>query len=207
MTCSDGPSGSVLDVCRTLALQGGEPVAHSLHPLRRVTDPVDDLAHNPQRLAAAERVRRIPGELLVGDVGVVLELALWLDDVDTAATLAGSELGAPDRGVEGRGEVDVVHHPAGLEVRLAAGNQQVAHRQVCLAAVQVQPGLVDLERHGLTRRAHGVDISHRAVGMSGCESAWLVLNGGPDSGGAGLREAVHGCHRMLPALYTTWRPE
>src|SRR4051812_44979603 len=122
MTCPDGSTGSVLDVCGTLTLQDGEPVPHSLHPLRRVTDPVGDLAHDPQRLAAAERVRRVPGELLVGDVGVVLELALRLDHVDTPATLAGSKLGAPDRGVKGRGEVDVVHHPAGLEVRLAAGN-------------------------------------------------------------------------------------
>lgn len=66
-----------------------------------MTDPVDELAYHAQRLAGAEGLRRIPGEPLVRDVGVVLELACRLDDVDTPAALTRSELGTPGRGVEG----------------------------------------------------------------------------------------------------------
>ena len=51
------------------------------------------LAHDPQRLAAAERPGRVPGELLVGDVGVVLEPTRRLDQVDPPAALPDGELG------------------------------------------------------------------------------------------------------------------
>ena len=73
-----------------------------------MTGPASKLAHDAQRLAAAERLRRIPGEPLVGDIGVVFESAGRIDDVDPPAALTRSELGAPNRGVECRGEVDVV---------------------------------------------------------------------------------------------------
>src|SRR5688500_1083704 len=107
-----------------------------------MTHPVDELTNDPQRFATAEGLRWIPGELLVGQVRVVLERAGWLNDVDAPATLADSEFGAPDRGVESCGEVDVVHHPAGFEVRFSSRDQQVAHREVGLRTVQVCPHLV-----------------------------------------------------------------
>src|ERR671937_2015942 len=101
-----------------------------------MTDPVDKLANDAQRLAATEGLRRIPRELLVGHVRVVLELPGWLDDVDAPAALTAGELGAPDRGVESCAEVDVVHHSASLEVRFAPRDQQIADREVCLRTVQ-----------------------------------------------------------------------
>ena len=67
---------------------------------RAMTDPVDKLANNAQRLAASEGLRWIPRELLVGQVRVVLELPGWLDDIDASAALTAGELGAPDRSVE-----------------------------------------------------------------------------------------------------------
>jgi hypothetical protein len=96
----------------------------------------------------------LPGSFLSVTLGSSSNLTRRFDDVDVAAAVARSELGAPDRGVEGRGEVDVVHHAAGLEVRLAARHQQIAEGEVRLRAVQVDTRLEDLERHRLARRAH-----------------------------------------------------
>src|SRR6476646_10694385 len=98
-------------------MQRIECVSHGLELLGRMTDPVDELLNNAERLAATEGLRWIPREPLVGQVRVVLVLPGRLDDVDAPAALAGGELGAPDRGVESGAEVDVVHHAAGLEVR------------------------------------------------------------------------------------------
>src|SRR4051812_13936419 len=106
-----------------LPLQGFESVAHGANLLGRVADPVEELADNAQWLATAEGLRRIPGELLVGQVGVVLELAARFDDVYAPAPLTGSEFGAPHSGVEGRREVDVRHDPVVLEVRGATGHE------------------------------------------------------------------------------------
>src|SRR5262245_8024312 len=117
-----------------------------------MTDPLDKLADDPQRLAATERLRRITGELLVGQVWVVLERPGWLDHEDPAATLTAGELGSPDGRVERCGEVDVVHDSAGLEVRFAPRNEQIADGEVCLRAVQIHARRVHLERHRLMQR-------------------------------------------------------
>src|SRR4029450_1546938 len=93
-----------------------------------------------------------------------LEPALGLDEVDTPAALTRSELGTPGRGVEGRSEVDVVHHPALLEVRLAAGPQHFADSAIRLRAVQVDTGSVHLEGHWLLRHAHASTV---AVALGG----------------------------------------
>jgi hypothetical protein len=69
-----------------------------------VTDPADKLAYNTQRLAAAERPRRIAGKLLVGEIWVVFELACRLDHVDSPPAFTRGQLGRPGRGVECRGE-------------------------------------------------------------------------------------------------------
>ena len=49
-----GAARSVLDLRQTLPPQCIEPVAHGLQLLGWVTDPVDQLAHNPQGLAGTE---------------------------------------------------------------------------------------------------------------------------------------------------------
>ena len=95
-----------------------------------------------------------PGNFLSVTLGVVLEVAHRLDDVDAPTALTGRELGAPDRGVESCAEVDVVHHSAGLKVRLLPGHQQLAYREVCLCSVEVHARLVHLERHRLTQGGH-----------------------------------------------------
>src|SRR5215210_1714785 len=161
---------SVLDMSRSLLLQGIEAGPHRLELLGRVTDPVEELTNDAQRFAAAERLRWIPGEPLVGEVGVVLELPQRLDDVDAPTTLTGGELGAPDRGVERCGEVDVVHQAARLEVRFAPGHQQLADRKVCLRAMQVHARLVHLEGHRLPHAAHTAMLlsgAARADGLDG----------------------------------------
>src|SRR5580765_6778953 len=135
-----------------------------------MTDPVEELANDAQRLAAAKGLRWIPGELLVGDIGVVLELAHRLDDVDASPALTGGELGAPDRGVESCAEVDVVHHSAGLKVRLLPGHQQLAYREVCLCSVEVHARLVHLERHRLTQGAHPAMLATGS--SSGCQQRY-----------------------------------
>ena len=129
----------VLDLCLSVPLQVSKCGSHGLELLGRMTDPVNELANDAHRLAAAEGLRRIPRKLLVGQVRVVLELSGGLDDVDAPAALTAGELGAPDRGVERCCEVDVVHDPARFEVRFAPRNQQIAHREVGLRAVQDTP--------------------------------------------------------------------
>ena len=97
-----GAGGSVLD------LPGSDPLHASTHARQlfgRMPDPVDKLTDNAQWLAAAKRLCRIPGELLVGDIGVVFELACRLDEVDPPGAFTSGEFGSPGRGVERGGEV------------------------------------------------------------------------------------------------------
>ena len=68
--------------------------------------PFGDLADDPERVAGTVGTGRVAGEALVGEVGVVLEGAGRLDDVDPLAPLPLRQLAAPDRGVERGGEVD-----------------------------------------------------------------------------------------------------
>ena len=89
-----GPPTSVLDLSRSRLLHGIESGPHCRELLGRVSDPVEELRDDAQRFAAAEGLRRIPGELLVRDIGVVLEIPQRLDDVDAPSVLTGGELGA-----------------------------------------------------------------------------------------------------------------
>src|SRR6476620_7427470 len=89
----------VLDLRRSVPLQRIECSSHGLELLGRMTDPVDKLANDAQRLAATEGLRWISWEPLVSQVRVVLERPGWLDDVDVPAALSDGELGPPDGGV------------------------------------------------------------------------------------------------------------
>src|SRR3954452_17086251 len=102
-----------------------------------MTGPIVKLANVTQGLTATEGLGWIPRELLVGQVRVVLEVPGGLDDVDAPAVLAVGEFGAPDRGVERCGEVDVVHDSARFEVRFPPRHQQTTYRDVRLRAVQI----------------------------------------------------------------------
>jgi hypothetical protein len=86
-----------------LAAQLGQPVTHRPDLLGGVPEPVVELADDPDRLARAERPGGVAGQLLVGDVGIVLDLAERLDDVDPRSAVARCHLGAPGRGVQGLG--------------------------------------------------------------------------------------------------------
>src|SRR6185437_4794751 len=149
---------------------------HGLQLLRRMTDPVEELTNDTQGLAAAEGQGWIPRKLLVGQVRVVLEDPGGLDDVDAPAAFAARELGAPDRCVERSGEVDVVHHAARLEVRFAPRDKQIAHREVCLRAVEIHALLVRLEWHGLARGVHAAMLA---------PSEGRLRDAGPRSSGYG----------------------
>ena len=99
-------------------LQRRQAVPDRLQLLGRMANPVGELTDDPERHAAAERLRRVPGGPLVGDVGVVLELTRGLDQVDAPTPLTLGTLSAPRRGVQRRGELALAHRAAGLEVRL-----------------------------------------------------------------------------------------
>jgi hypothetical protein len=86
-------------------------------------DPVDKLTDNTQWLLATKRLCRIPRVFLVGEIGVVFELACRFDNVDSPGAFTRGKLGSPGRGVERGGEVDVVHHPALFEVGFATGDE------------------------------------------------------------------------------------
>jgi hypothetical protein len=55
---------------------------------------------------------------------------LEVNDVDATAAFTGRQLGAPGRGVERLGHVDVVHDPPRLEVRQVAGYQVITDGEV-----------------------------------------------------------------------------
>ena len=88
------------------------------------------LADDAQRMAGAVGLRGVAGEPLVGHVRVVLEGTQGLHDVDVSPLLApgqrSRQLRSPGGCVHERGEVDVVRHPALLEVGAVAGNQLIA---------------------------------------------------------------------------------
>ncbi len=98
---------SVLDRLDAQPLEMRQVVLHGLELLGRVSLPIGDFADDPERIAGAVRLRRIARELLVGQVGIVLERAGRLDDVDPPSPLARRQLGAPDGGIQGGGQVDI----------------------------------------------------------------------------------------------------
>ena len=91
--------------------------------------PVLQFAEDAERVAAAVGPRRVAGEALVGQVGVVFEGTCGFYDVDAAGTVAAGEFRGPRGCVQGRGEVDVVGDSAVFEVGVAAGVQEVAGQQ------------------------------------------------------------------------------
>ena len=130
--------------------------------------PVLQLADDAQRMAGAVGLGEVAGEPLVGHVRVVLERTQGLHDVDVSPFPApgerGRQLRSPGGGLDERGEVDVVGHPARLEVGAVAGHQLVADRERGLRPVVERPldvlaalvghGHVGIRDHSLIFRSH-----------------------------------------------------
>ena len=112
----------------------------------------------------------MPGNRLFGHVRVVLEGAQRLHDVDVSPLAApgqrGRQLRSPGGRVDERGEVDVVRHPALLEVGAVAGHQLVADRERGLRPVEEGPldvlavlvGHGDVGAAGLARPGHTLTV-------------------------------------------------
>lgn len=96
----------LVDSLNALRLQSREIVLHLLQPLGGMALPRRDLARDPERLTRTIRLRRIAGELLVRQVGVILNRTGWLHDVDSFPSVAGGHLGTPDRRIQSAGQVD-----------------------------------------------------------------------------------------------------
>lgn len=76
-----------------------EMIAHRLQLLGGMSLPIRNLACDAQRIASAIRLRRIAGKLLVRQIRIIFNRAGRFDDVDSAASLACSQFGAPGRGI------------------------------------------------------------------------------------------------------------
>src|SRR5689334_9085615 len=77
-SCASSRCGSLLgrsvdDRASFVVADAGRAIAPALQGFRCEPGPVRDLAHDPQRIPTSIRPRRVAGELLVGDVGIVLE--------------------------------------------------------------------------------------------------------------------------------------
>ena len=105
-----------------------------------VSAPLRDLARDPQRLPGAVRPGRVTRELLVRQVGVVLDRAGRFHDVDPAGTFADRQLRPPDGRVQRACQVDVRLHAIPVaEVGGMPGLDQVTRLQVGLGAVEEPP--------------------------------------------------------------------
>src|SRR5690349_1599621 len=90
-----------------------------------MTDPVFDLAGDPNGIDRAIGRGHVAGELLVREVRVVLEWARRLDDIDAASAFAPGEFRPPSRRVERGAEINVLQ-AALHKIASEAGCNQVA---------------------------------------------------------------------------------
>jgi hypothetical protein len=90
-------ANALIDRLDALRLQPLEMVLYGLELLGRMPLPFRHLADNPERFVGALGERRIAGKFLARQIGIVLDRASRLDDVDPAAPVPGGQLGAPDR--------------------------------------------------------------------------------------------------------------
>ncbi len=142
---------SVLDLPSSDLLQAR---THNRKLFGRMPDPIYEFTNDTQRIAATERLRGIPGELLVGHVRVIFELARRFDEIDTPGILTDCKFGSPCGGVEGGCEVDVIHLPALFKVGLPTRDQQVPGNELCLGAMQEGAGRINLKGHRCVFAVH-----------------------------------------------------
>ncbi|AKM06259.1 hypothetical protein AM2010_170 [Pelagerythrobacter marensis] len=130
--------GSVDDFGPALGFHPRKRRLHLRQPLGRMGFPRLDLADDLERLARAVRLGRVAGEALVGEVGVVLERAGRLDDIDALPALALGQFTPPDRRVDRTGKVNPRQLSVGV-VGGEAGREQVARREIGAGAVVERP--------------------------------------------------------------------
>ena len=128
-----------IDDLRPFCLQSRNAVLHRLQSLRRMPFPRLHLADHPQRLSRAIRLRRIAGEFLVRQVGVVDEGAGRLDYIDALPPVALRQLRALDRRIQRRGEIDPRHRLPCAVVRGVSHSDEVAGSKICPRAVIEDP--------------------------------------------------------------------
>src|SRR3954454_16573741 len=112
--------------------------------------PFSQLADHPEGLTTAVRTCGIAGELLVGDVGVILKRPRRLNGVHTRCGITLREicgdLGGQTSAVDQCGEVDVVHEDLGTVVRGITSRQEFARTQIRDGAVE-ERAVVEGVRH------------------------------------------------------------
>ena len=84
--------------------------------------------------------RRIAGELLIGEVRVVLDGSGGFYQIDAFTAFSLGEFGAPDGGIQCGGEKDVPGILSFAIVRVVAGCDEVADPQIGFGAVEVGLG-------------------------------------------------------------------
>lgn len=117
----------VLDDVEPLLTELREVVQHAFQYFGVVALPALQLGGDAQRVLGPVRLRGVAGKSLVGDVRVVLKRAHGFDDVDVPSLPTsgerGGQFGSPSACLHERGEVDVVGHPAFMEVGAVARNE------------------------------------------------------------------------------------
>src|SRR5262245_22298056 len=117
-------------------LKARNVVLHHLELLGSVSRPIDDLANDAQRVDGAVRLRGVAGEFLVGQVGIVLERAGWLDDINAPTPVAHGELRAPDGRIQGSRQVDVRRALPLAVIGSVARRDEVTGFQVSLCSME-----------------------------------------------------------------------
>src|SRR5690606_34901209 len=165
--------------------------------------PAFDFADDLQGMDAAVGPRRIARELLVGDIGVVLERAGGHDEIHPWPAGAPGHVGGQPGALWNAREVDVVHHHAVVVVGPEARAQQVAYREVGFRPVVERAGHAVAIGGGYGNpvivRGELV-IAHRPVSRVSCPIGRAAILGTPGrlaaSPGPGYKLMVGGAARL-----------
>ena len=149
----DHDAERIVDV-ESLGSELHDVVQHRLQHLGGMSFPRLHLTDDQQRMSGPVRLRDVAGELLVRDVGVVLERTGRFDHIDATPFVTACErsgqLRAPDRGLHQRREVDVVRGSAVVVVGTMAGHELIADLELPLRPVEERSFdvLTSVECHG-----------------------------------------------------------
>ena len=144
--CRDSPLVAhqlLVDRFDALDLEAFKVVLHSFENFGWMRLPVGDFSNDLQRIAGSVGAGRVARESLVGEVGVVFDGTGRFDLVDAAWSLANGQLGSPDGGIQGGGEIDIVGLLLSPKVGGAASLQKATWPQNGLGAVVERPFIGD----------------------------------------------------------------